>query len=89
VFEFDPDKSAKNRAKHGISFAAAQQLWSGPILEAPLAYSPERRFLVVGLIDHKYWSAIITRRNEKIRLISVRRSRPQEIRRWQRHHHES
>jgi len=27
VFEFDPEKSAANLAKHGIDFEAAQALW--------------------------------------------------------------
>ena len=50
-FEFDPNKSKANRAKHGIDFIKAQQLWS----------------------------AIITYRQGRVRIISVRRSRKEEV----------
>ena len=29
-FEYDPDKSAANREKHGIDFDEAQALWNDP-----------------------------------------------------------
>jgi len=41
--------------------------------------SDESRFLVIGKISEKHWSGVITYRNEKIRIISVRRSRKEEI----------
>lgn len=28
-FEYDPNKSAINKAKHGISFIEAQEIWNG------------------------------------------------------------
>ena len=46
LFDYDPLKSASNKAKHGI--------------------------------DDAYWTAVITRRGERIRIISVRRSRREE-----------
>ncbi|MDN3561075.1 BrnT family toxin [Vreelandella neptunia] len=67
-FEFDEEKSAANRVKHGIDF-----------LEIQAKSNDEPRFLVVGLIGVKHWSAVITYRNERIRLISVRRSRKREV----------
>jgi uncharacterized DUF497 family protein len=79
-FQFDPAKSAANKAKHGIDFMEAQALWSDPMLiEAPARTEDEPRFLAVGRIDGRHWSAIFTRRGEAIRLISVRRSRREEI----------
>ncbi|MBC8212733.1 MAG: BrnT family toxin, partial [Gammaproteobacteria bacterium] len=39
----------------------------------------EPRFLVIGLIAHKHWSAVITYRGSTIRIISVRRSRKKEV----------
>jgi len=78
-FEFDPRKSAANKAKHGIDFNDAQSLWDDPeLLEIPLKTEDEPRSMVVGRIGEKHWSAIITRRGEKVRLISVRRSRDAE-----------
>ena len=79
-FEFDERKSKANRTKHGIDFVDAQLLWLDPnLLEVPAKIEDERRFLVVGAIDKKHWSAIITYRDENIRIISVRRSRGEEV----------
>ncbi len=79
-FEFDPKKSAANLRKHGIDFAAAQVLWDDPdLLEIPVNTTDEPRYLVIGRINRKCWSAIITYRSETVRIISVRRSRVEEV----------
>ena len=79
-FEFDPEKSIRNREKHGIDFLEAQLLWNDPdLLEVPAQTEDEARFLVVGVIGSKHWSGIVTFRNENIRIISVRRSRIEEV----------
>ena len=79
-FEFDSVKSETNKNKHGIDFIDAQALWNDPdLLEIPAKTTDEPRFLVVGKIGEKYWSGIITYRNENIRIISVRRARNEEI----------
>ncbi len=79
-FEFDDDKSKANLEKHGIDFLAAQELWKDPdLLEIQAMSDYESRFLVIGLIGAKHWSAVVTYRRERIRLISVRRSRKKEI----------
>jgi uncharacterized DUF497 family protein len=80
LFEFDAAKSESNRAKHGINFIEAQSLWSDPmLLEIPAKTEDEPRFLAVGQIDGKHWSAVITYRGSHIRLISVRRARTEEV----------
>ena len=79
-FEYDPDKSALNLAKHGIDFEFAQALWLDlDLLEVHARTEDEPRSLVIGKIERKYWSAIITYRESNIRIISVRRSRQKEI----------
>jgi len=79
-FEFDGNKSDSNKRKHGIDFAEAQSLWNDPdLVEIPAKVVGEPRFLVIGMIERKHWSAVITYRDRKIRLISVRRARPEEI----------
>jgi uncharacterized protein len=79
-FEYDPDKSAENKGKHGIDFEAAQRLWADSgLVEIPARTTDELRWLLIGKIDEKHWSAVITRRGENIRLISVRRSRDEEV----------
>ncbi|MBZ5555544.1 MAG: BrnT family toxin [Acidobacteriia bacterium] len=78
-FEFDPQKSRANQSKHGIDFVEAQELWEdSDVLEIPARTDDEPRFLVIGRIQGIFWSAIITCRNERIRIISVRRSRKEE-----------
>ncbi|MDP3028646.1 MAG: BrnT family toxin [Deltaproteobacteria bacterium] len=47
--------------------------------EAPVKTSDEPRFLIIGKIAEKRWSGVITYRSEKIRIISVRRSRKEEV----------
>jgi uncharacterized DUF497 family protein len=82
-FEFDPDKSAANKAKHGIDFIEAQEIWTDvDRLEIPARSIDELRHQVIGRIGDKTWSAFISYRNEKIRIISVRRARADEAPRY-------
>ena len=79
-FEFDPNKSHANRHKHGIDFYQAQDLWRDPgRVEIPARTVDEPRWLVIGRIDGKHWSAVVTRRQDNISIISVRRSRVEEV----------
>jgi hypothetical protein len=79
-FEYDDDKSQANLKKHGIDFLDAQALWKDPdLLKIQAKSDDEPRFLVIGLIGARHWSAIITYRSVRIRLISVRRSRKREV----------
>ena len=78
-FEFDEQKNLSNKEKHGIDFIEAQALWNDPeLLEIPLKSEDEPRVLMVGRISGKHWSAIITYRQTRVRIISVRRSRNEE-----------
>ena len=80
AFEFDPRKSAANLEKHGIDFVEAQRLWEDPdLLEIPARTEDEPRWLIIGRIDGKLWSAVVTSRSDAIRIISVRRSRDDEV----------
>ena len=79
-FEFDDYKSNSNKKKHKINFNEAKDLWDDPdLIEIPIKTSDEPRYLVIGKISGKHWSGIITYRDEKIRIISVRRSRKEEV----------
>jgi uncharacterized DUF497 family protein len=82
-FEVDPEKSAANRAKHGIDFIEAQAIWTDPDrLETPARSIDELRHQVIGRISETTWSAFVTYRNEKTRIISVRRARAEEEARY-------
>lgn len=79
-FEFDQHKSRSNKAKHGIDFVEAQALWRDvQRLEVAVRVTDESRFLVIGKIGDRHWSAVITYRDRAVRLISVRRSRAKEV----------
>jgi uncharacterized DUF497 family protein len=80
MFEYDPEKSEANLAKHGIDFEQAQALWlddARVVLEA--LTSDESRSLTIGLIGDRMWAAVHTLRGEATRIISVRRARKEEV----------
>jgi uncharacterized DUF497 family protein len=80
VFEYDEAKSLANLQKHGIDFVSAQALWDDPeLLQIPAKTTDEPRFLVIGRLNGKIWSAVTTPRGTAIRLISVRRARAEEV----------
>lgn len=80
TFEYDQAKSESNLQKHGIDFITAQLLWADPnLLQIPAKTDDEPRYLIIGRIGSKHWSAVITYRQPNIRLISVRRSRQEEV----------
>ena len=85
MFEFDEAKSRANKAKHGIDFVEAQVLWEDErLLQTPASPGVEPRFMMVGMIGRRHWSAIIVYRGWRVRVISVRRSRFEEVRRYER-----
>ncbi|MDR4487749.1 MAG: BrnT family toxin [Nitrospirales bacterium] len=63
-----------------IDFEQAQALWDAPNrLEIPATMEDEPQWVIIGKIGNKHWSAIITIRTGRIRLISVRRARLEEV----------
>lgn len=75
-FEFDPQKSKKNKAKHGVDFVEAQELWDDPDgIGFPAPSEDEPRYALLGMIGGKLWAGFYTIRSDRIRLISVRRAR--------------
>ncbi len=79
-FEFDEAKSRANKSKHGIDFIEAQALWlDGMLVEIPARTEDEPRFVVVGMISEQHWSTVLAYRGERIRIISVRRARVEEV----------
>ena len=79
-FEYDPAKSFANKQKHGIDFEEAQAVWLDPdLIEIQARTEDEPRFVVIGKIGQKPWSGVISYRHDAIRIISVRRSRQEEV----------
>ena len=79
-FGLDPGKSTADRAKHGIDFIEVQALWDDHRrLEVPARSDDEPRFLVIGTIAGKHWAVFITYRGGRVRIISARCAREEEI----------
>ena len=79
-FEYDAHKSESNKRKHGVDFIEAQALWKdSDRIEIPARTADDPRYLLIGKIGDEHWSAIFTYRDQKIRIISVRRTRREEI----------
>jgi uncharacterized DUF497 family protein len=78
-FEFDPRKSEINKTKHGIDFVEAQALWRSKHVVFGAKEAFEKRYLVIGTIDREHWSAIISCRGARVRIINVRKSTAAEI----------
>ena len=79
-FELDPEKSARNKKKHGIDFVEVQALWTDPdLIEIPARTVDEPRFLVIGKIGDRHWSGIIAYRGGETRIISVRQANRKEV----------
>jgi uncharacterized DUF497 family protein len=56
-------------------------LWQDPMrVEVPARTMDEARWLVIGRMGGKHWSAVVTYREDSVRIISVRRARDEEIR---------
>jgi uncharacterized DUF497 family protein len=80
AFEFDHAKSVSNLGRHGIDFEEAKALWNDPeLIEVPAKTDDEPRCLLIGRLRGKHWAAVVTHRGDRIRLISVRRARPEEV----------
>ena len=79
-FDYDPAKSQINQSKHDIDFKKAKMLWKDSYrVEIAATSTDESRFMIIGRIDAKHWSAIVTYRESVVRIISVRRSRNNEV----------
>ena len=79
-FSCDPKKARSNESKHGITFKDAELLWDDPnFVEIAAKTVGEPRYLIIGRIEQRYWSAVVTYRGKNVRNISVRRSRPEEV----------
>lgn len=80
TFEYDLYKSNANLDKHGIDFEEAQELWTDEWrLVTVVEHKGERRELLIAHYAGRCWAAIYTMREEKIRIISVRRATKKEV----------
>ncbi len=82
-FEWDEEKRESNLAKHGIDFDRAILLWDGrDFIEWQSTQSEEERWLRTGTIDERFMTVIWTSRGEIVRIVSARRARDGEKRKY-------
>jgi uncharacterized protein len=78
-FEWNRQKSITNKAKHGIDFESARDLWLDENRVEIIAPHPiENRLILIARYQEKLWTAVYTLRGDAIRIISVRRARKRE-----------
>lgn len=82
-FEWDEEKERANLGKHGILFSKAARIFEDDNqFHRESHKSAEERWSVTGEIDEKLWTVIYTRRGNNIRIISARRARDHEKKRY-------
>jgi len=79
-FVFGPAKSAPNESKHGVNSEQAKELWlDEDRLVIPARSDSEERWALLGKFEDKLWVVFYTHRGGRVRIISVRRARPKEV----------
>jgi uncharacterized DUF497 family protein len=79
MLEFDKRNSESNKMKHGIDFETARGLWKDSNrIEIPAKWVDESRMILIARLEKDIWAAIFTLRNDRIRIISVRKARDNE-----------
>jgi uncharacterized DUF497 family protein len=82
-FEWDEKKRAINLAEHGLDLIDATGLFDGrPVFTYPSPRHGEERFVTVGQLTNRFFVVVWTERVESIRLISFRRARDAEERKY-------
>lgn len=84
AIEFDPGKDAANIAKHGVSLSAASEMvLDDAVIVADTRFDyGEERFNAYGLIGETLHAMTFTLRGDDLRVISLRRARPREVKRY-------
>ena len=80
---FDPKKDAANLRKHGVSLAEGDGVLNDPLALTieDLASTDEQRFVSIGMnVLGKLRVVVYAMRGEDVRIISVRKPEPKEVR---------
>lgn len=85
LFEYNREKSITNKIKYKIDFEQAKIVWDDTfaLVAATKHVEDEERWMIVGKIAEKIWSVIFTYRQNKIRIISARRARKEEVEQYE------
>ncbi len=80
-YEWDENKNAANKVKHGVDFSAAERFCWETALETidDRADYDEKRWIALGLIGARLYVMIYTLRGNNIRIISLRKANHREV----------
>ncbi len=81
-FEWNEQKNLANRAKHGIDFDDAIEVFYGPSILCRSDSNNEERWIAIGSSENRLIAVVFTRRADVIRIISARRARKNEEREY-------
>ena len=89
MFEWDPGKARSNKTKHGVSFDEVKWFEFADALEiddTDIRDDGQPRIKAIGFIGDRLHVMIYTVRNDRIRVISLRRAENEEKRAYERYH---
>lgn len=83
-YEFDPAKDESNLDKHGVAMAEALEFeWdSATVQEDTRRKYAEVRLQATGLIGVRLYVMIYCKRGDDVRIISLRKANPREVKRY-------
>ena len=83
-FEWDEAKRGRVIEARELDFVDSVALFDGrPVHTVPSPRHGEERWVSVGEIDGRFVAVVWTRRDDKIRIVTMRRARDEEKRRYQ------
>ena len=84
-FAWHEPKRQSNLVQHGIDFEDAKEIWQGEVFEIPSEQDEhgEQRHIAYGVLEGRIIAVVFTWRGAVRRLISARRARTYERRRYQ------
>jgi uncharacterized protein len=84
-YEWDETKRAENFFAHQVDFTAIEEFgWETALIIEDIRWDyGERRYIAYGYIEDRLHCAVFTRRNENIRLISLRKANKREVSRYE------
>ena len=76
IYEWDSEKAAENKRKHGVSFDEARSVFLDPLaltFDDPDHSLSERRFITIGITNQRLvFVAHVDKDEDRIRIISAR-----------------
>ena len=87
IFEWDEKKASQNVKKHGLFFEEAATVFGDPFsitIYDPLHSKDEDRYVILGISNKNRLLVVVhTDRNNKIRIISVRKATKRERKQYE------